>query len=127
MLTNVLNIAGSAMSAQTVRLNTVASNIANATSVSSNVNTTYRARRPIFAADSEGVKVKAIVEDQSNLKMQYEPNHPFANQDGYVYYPNVNIVEEMADMIAASRAFQTNTEVFNTAKQIILQSLNLGK
>jgi len=126
-LTNVFKIASSGMSAQNIRLNTIASNISNAESVSSSINSTYRARHPVFAATLNGVKVKAIVEDQSELKMRYEPNHPKADQNGYVYYPNVNIVAEMADMIAASRSYQTNTEVFNNAKQMVLQSLNLGK
>jgi len=126
-LTNVFKIASSGMSAQNIRLNTIASNIANANSVSSSINTTYRARHPVFAANENGVKIKAIVEDQSNLQMRYEPNHPAADANGYVYYPNVNIVSEMADMIAASRSYQTNTEVFNSAKQMVLQSLNLGK
>lgn len=117
------------MSAQNTRLNTVASNIANAETVSSSIDQTYRARHPVFATTfqdaqagtsqslfedqgeaGQGVQVKGIVEDQSTLEARYEPNHPAANKDGYVYYPNVNVVEEMADMISASRAFQTNAE-----------------
>jgi len=126
-LTNVFNIAASGMNAQNIRLNTIASNVANSESVSSSLETTYKARRPIFASVLDGVKVSAIVEDQSNLKAKYEPNHPMANDAGYVFYPNVNIVEEMADMIAAKRSFQTNAEIFNTAKHMVLQSLTLGK
>ena len=144
-LASVFNIAGSGMSAQTTRLNTVASNIANAETVSSSIDQTYRARHPVFAttfqqaqngsqslfqdqdAAGQGVQVLGVVEDQSNLEARYEPNHPAANKDGYVYYPNVNVVEEMADMISASRAFQTNVEMMNTAKQMLQRVLTLGQ
>ena len=121
-LSSVFNIAGSGMSAQTTRLNTVASNIANADTVSSSIDQTYRARHPVFAtmfqgaqgssgdslfqnqdAAGQGVQVLGVVEDQSELQARYEPNHPSADVKGYVYYPNVNVVEEMADMIYASR------------------------
>ena len=145
-LSSVFNIAGSGMSAQTTRLNTVASNIANAETVSSSIDQTYRARHPVFATmlqgqqngdsgslfqdqDSagQGVQVTGVVEDQSNLEARYEPNHPAANKDGYVYYPNVNVVEEMADMISASRSFQTNAELMNTAKTMMQKVLTLGQ
>jgi flagellar basal-body rod protein FlgC len=145
-LSNVFNIAGTGMSAQSTRLNTISSNIANAETVSSSIDQTYRARHPVFAtmfqqvqeggsgslfADQEqagrGVQVLGIVEDQSELVARYEPNHPAANGDGYVYYPNVNVVEEMADMISASRSFQTNVEMMNTAKQMLQRVLTLGQ
>jgi flagellar basal-body rod protein FlgC len=145
-LSSLFNIAGSGMSAQNTRLNTVASNIANADTVSSSVDQTYHARHPVFATllnnaqggdagslfgDQDeagaGVQVAGIVEDQSELKARYEPNNPSANQDGYVYYPNVNVVEEMADMISASRAFQTNADIMNTAKQMMQKVLTLGQ
>jgi flagellar basal-body rod protein FlgC len=145
-LSNVFNIAGSGMSAQSTRLNTISSNIANAETVSSSVDQTYRARHPVFATvlqqasgkpnDSlfgdldqagAGVKVLGVVEDQSELQARYEPNHPAANGDGYVYYPNVNVVEEMADMISASRSFQTNAELMNTAKTMLQKVLTLGQ
>ncbi|MEN0107151.1 MAG: flagellar basal body rod protein FlgC [Pseudomonas sp.] len=148
-LSSVFNIAGTGMSAQTTRLNTISSNIANAETVSSSVDKTYRARHPVFAtmftdqqaqqsgdrgslfADQDnsgrGVQVAGVVEDQSSLMPRYEPNHPAADKDGYVYYPNVNVVEEMADMISASRAFQTNTEMMNTAKQMMTKVLTLGQ
>jgi flagellar basal-body rod protein FlgC len=148
-LSSVFNIAGTGMSAQTTRLNTISSNIANAETVSSSVDKTYRARHPVFAtmftdqqtqqngagtslfADQDnsgrGVQVMGVVEDQSSLTPRYEPNHPAADKDGYVYYPNVNVVEEMADMISASRAFQTNTEMMNTAKQMMTKVLTLGQ
>ena len=74
-----------------------------------------------------GVQVLGVVEDQSSLMPRYEPNHPAADADGYVYYPNVNVVEEMADMISASRAFQTNVEMMNTAKQMMQRVLTLGQ
>ena len=144
-LASVFNIAGSGMSAQTTRLNTVASNIANAESVSSSIDQTYRARHPVFAmfqgaqsggsdslfqnqdAAGQGVQVLGVVEDQSNLEARYEPNHPAADAKGYVYYPNVNVVEEMADMISASRSFQTNAEMMNTAKTMMQKVLTLGQ
>lgn len=147
-LSSVFNIAGSGMSAQSTRLNTISSNIANAETVSSSIDQTYRARHPVFAtvfqdsvngataqdslfADQDqagqGVQVLGIVEDQSDLQPRYEPNHPSANADGYVFYPNVNVVEEMADMISASRAFQTNVEMMNTAKQMMQRVLTLGQ
>lgn len=145
-LTGVFNIAASGMSAQTTRLNTISSNIANAESVSSSVDETYRARHPVFAtvfqqangtpdnslfADQNhagvGVQVAGIIEDQSELNARYEPNHPAADEKGYVYYPNVNVVEEMADMISASRSFQTNVDMMNTAKQMLQKVLTLGQ
>lgn len=145
-LSSVFNIAGTGMSAQSTRLNTISSNIANAETVSSSINQTYRARHPVFAtmfessmqgdrgslfADQDeagrGVQVLGIVEDQSSLMPRYEPNHPAADDKGYVYYPNVNVVEEMADMISASRAYQTNVEMMNTAKQMMQRVLTLGQ
>ncbi|WP_152221942.1 flagellar basal body rod protein FlgC [Pseudomonas sp. SCB32] len=145
-LASVFNIAGTGMSAQTTRLNTTASNIANAETVSSSVDQTYRARHPVFATmfgqaqggdqgslfgDTDkagsGVQVLGVIEDKSSLIPRYEPNHPAADKDGYVYYPNVNVVEEMADMISASRAFQTNAEMMNTAKQMMQKVLTLGQ
>lgn len=144
-LANVFNIAGSAMSAQTTRLNTTASNIANAETVSSSMDQTYRARHPVFATvmqgqqstggslfrdrgeAGQGVQVNGIIEDSSNPEARYEPNHPSADKDGYVYYPNVNVVEEMADMISASRSFQTNAEIMNTAKSMMQKVLTLGQ
>lgn len=144
-LSNVFQIAGSGMSAQSTRLNTISSNIANAETVSSSVDQTYRARHPVFATmlssqqaeggslfrtneeAGVGVEVTAIVEDQSALESRYEPNHPAADENGYVYYPNVNVVEEMADMISASRSFQTNAELMNTAKQMMQKVLTLGQ
>lgn len=142
-LSNVFNIAGSAMTAQTVRLNTTASNMANADSISSSEADTYRARKPVFAlkdvqADhlpdhlqtlvpGQGVDVQGIVESEAPLRMAYEPNHPMADEQGYIWYPNVNVVEEMADMISASRSFQINADIMNTAKQMLQRTLSLGQ
>ena len=143
-LFRIFDIAGSAMSAQSVRLNTTASNLANAESVSSSAETTYRARRPIFAAAladalqgegrssggdqaAVGVEVKGIVESQAPLQQEYNPAHPMADKDGFIYRSNVSQVEEMADMMSASRSYQTNVQVADSAKQMLLQTLRLGK
>lgn len=130
------------MSAQNARLNTTASNLANVDSVGSSADTTYRAKEAVFATtlnnvrrdpfsfDKDtafGVEVSEIVEDNSKLKMRYEPNHPKANEDGYIFMPNVDPVTEMANMISASRSYQTNTEIFQSAKMLIQKTLDLGK
>ncbi|GGK72566.1 flagellar basal body rod protein FlgC [Amphritea balenae] len=142
-LSNVFDIAGSAMSAQTVRLNTTASNMANAESVSSSEGETYRARKPVFelrpqddfqpgsqplgVQAGQGVNIADIVESDAPLRQEYNPDHPMADENGYVFYPNVNVVEEMADMISASRSFQINAEIMNTAKQMMQRALTLGQ
>ncbi|MBO1519967.1 flagellar basal body rod protein FlgC [Oceanisphaera pacifica] len=136
-LFKVFDISGSAMSAQSVRLNTTASNLANADSVSSSINETYRARKPVFAADLEhalsdrqesvGVKVEAIVESDKPLLKEFHPDHPMADAEGFIYKPNVNVVEEMTDMLSASRNYQTNVQVADAAKQMLQQTLRLGK
>ena len=147
-LNNIFAMSGSAMSAQTVRLNTVASNIANADSVASSADQTYRARKPVFeqmmtdalresgwnasedlvsGASGMGVRVAGIVESDAPLEPRYEPNSPMANEEGYVFYPNVNPVEEMADMMSASRSFQTNVEIMNSAKSMMQRMLTLGQ
>jgi flagellar basal-body rod protein FlgC len=135
-LFNVFDIAGSGMSAQSLRLNVTSSNLANAESVSSSVDTTYRARHPVFAAilnaraqdqSSVGVNVLGVVESQAPLRTAYEPDHPMADADGYIHMPNVNVVEEMANMISASRSYQSNVEVVNTSKQMLLRTLSLGQ
>lgn len=144
-LSNVFNISGSAMAAQTVRLNTTASNMANAESLSSSEAETYRARKPIFEVRAPetvypndqfnnfglsagaGVNVTEIVESNTPLRPVYNPSHPMADDKGYIYYPNVNVVEEMADMISASRSFQINAEIMNTAKQMLQRTLTLGQ
>jgi len=137
-LFRIFDIAGSGMSAQSLRLNATASNIANAESVSSSIDKTYRARHPIFATvmnefqfDEEGatggVQIQGIVESQAPLHQEYQPDHPMADEQGYVYFPNVSIVEEMANMIAASRSYQSNVEVMNASKQMLIHTLNLGQ
>lgn len=135
-LFNVFDTAGSALHAQTVRLNATSSNLANANSASSSTGETYRARHPVFApilaeysddGNSVGVRVLGIVESQAPLRSEYQPEHPLANEEGYIYMPNVNVVEEMANMISASRAYQTNVEVMNTAKQMMLRTLAMGQ
>ena len=138
-LYNIFNIAGSGMSAQSVRLNTTASNIANADSVSSSIDQTYKARHPIFEAelakatngqqqtDGVSVKVAGIVESDKPLMKEYSPDHPLADADGYIYKPNVNVVEEMADMISASRSYQMNVQIADTTKSMLQQTLRLGK
>lgn len=146
-LNNVFDIAGSGMNAQSIRLNTTASNIANAESASSSVDETYRARKPWFAVMQKefmdvdernhfkkitgetglGVQVRGIVEKDAPLKQRFQPDHPMANEDGYVYYPNVNIVEEMTDMMSSSRSYQMNVEMLKTAKQMMQRTLTLGQ
>jgi flagellar basal-body rod protein FlgC len=135
-LFNVFTIAGSGMSAETLRLNTTASNLANANTVSSSIDQTYRSRQPVFATmldeagrqsnAAAGVEVLGIVESEEPLKMQYQPDHPMADEKGYIYMPNVNVVEEMANMISASRSYQNSVEVANTAKQLAMRVLQLG-
>ena len=133
----IFDIAGSGMSAQSVRLNSTASNLANAESVGSDPSQVYKARHPIFEAVRAGlsaknapqgaaVKVKSIVENPAAPAARYEPGNPLADSNGYVYAPNVNVVEEMVDMISASRSYQNNVEVMNTAKEMMLATLRLG-
>jgi flagellar basal-body rod protein FlgC len=136
-LFNIFEVSGSAMSAQSVRLNTTASNLANADSVSSSLEQTYRSREPVFAAvmkglqganaQSAGVRVAGIVESDAPLETRYEPNNPMANEEGYVFLPNVNVVDQMANMISASRSYQNNVEVLNTSKQLLLATIRLGQ
>lgn len=125
------------MSAQSMRLNTTASNIANADSVSSSVDETYRARHPVFAAamqkaaagqeSSVGVQVLGIVESDKPLNVEYSPEHPMADKDGFIYKPNVNVIEEMTNMISASRSYQTNVQLAESAKNMLNKTLTLGQ
>lgn len=133
-LFSIFDVAGSAMSAQTVRLNTTASNLANAESASTTEEGVYRARRPVFAEFQDvldrsvaGVQVAGIAEDTTPAQRKYLPDHPLADGEGYVYTANINVVEEMADMISASRSYQNNVEVVNTSKQLLLNLLRLGQ
>jgi flagellar basal-body rod protein FlgC len=132
----IFDIAGSGMNAQNLRLNLVASNISNANSVSSSLDQVYKARQPIFATEMQnamnkntanGVNVLGIVESQAPPVMEYAPNHPLADATGYIYKPNVNSIEEMANMMSASRSYQNNIDVLNTAKTMLLDTLKLGQ
>jgi flagellar basal-body rod protein FlgC len=138
---NTFDIAGSGMAAQSVRLNTVASNLANADSVAGNADAVYKARHPVFEAVKQAmagsqagganggaaVQVRGIVESDAAPVARYEPGNPLANAEGYVYAPNVNVVEEMVDMISASRSYQNNVEVMDTAKTMMMATLRLGQ
>ena len=130
---NVFNIAGSALTAQGMRLNAVASNLANADSIAGPDGKPYRAKQVVFEATPVGgqaaqvVLVKQVVEDASPGRMIYDPRNPAANESGYVTLPNVSVVDEMVNMISASRSYQTNAEVMNTAKQMLLKTLTLGQ
>ena len=137
----IFDIAGSGLSAQSVRLNTVASNLANADSVSGDPSTVYKARHPVFQAiqaqmqgassmenqSEASVRVSKIVESQAAPQLRYDPGNPLANAQGNVFAPNVNVIEEMTDMISASRAYQDNVEVMNTSKDLMLATLKLGQ
>lgn len=143
-LFNVMKIASTGMGAESTRLNTTASNIANANTVSSSADETYRARYPVFATEmqkalgaqpgtgtgsevGQGVKVLGIVESNKPLQIEYAPGNPLADENGYIYKPNVNIVEEMADMMSASKAYETNVQIADTTKRILRHVLQLGK
>lgn len=134
----LFDIAGSALSAGSVRLNTVSSNLANAETVSGTPEGAYRARAPVFASvlagqlgagsqESAGVRVLGIVESAAAPRMEYRPDHPEADQDGYIYHSNVNVMEQLADLISASRSYQTNVDVMSTARQLLLKTLELGR
>jgi flagellar basal-body rod protein FlgC len=136
-LLNAFKLSGGAMQAQTLRLNTVASNIANVDTAASNPEEAYKARRVLFEAVLQGnragqaglatdVRVAGVVQDQAPARAVFDPKHPLANEQGYVYMPNVNAVQEMVDMLSASRSYQTNAEVMNTAKSLMLKTLNMG-
>jgi flagellar basal-body rod protein FlgC len=129
---DISNIAGSAMTAQSVRLNTIASNLANANAVAGSEAEAYRARKPVFAAMVEGqagggVQVLDVVQSSEPLRRVHEPDNPKADADGMVYYANVNEVAEMADMMAASRAFETNVEVMGRIKSMQQSLIRMGE
>ncbi|MGH8597623.1 MAG: flagellar basal body rod protein FlgC [Gammaproteobacteria bacterium] len=143
-LFSVMNIAGTALAAQTVRLNVTASNMANADSAASSIASTYRARHPVFMPQfaqfneglefddlddraNVGVEVAGVIESDAALRREYQPGHPLADADGYIFLPNVNVVEEMANMISASRSYQTNVEIMEASKQMLARTLALGQ
>ncbi len=146
---NIFKIASSGMRAQRIRMNVISSNLANAYTTRTPEGGPYRRKDVVFAPspldsnmspfeqifrsiinngkEVEGVKVVDIVEDRSPFKMVYDPGHPDANKDGYVAYPNVNVVEEMINLISASRSFEANVTAFNSAKDVILKTLDIGR
>ncbi|MDP1645171.1 MAG: flagellar basal body rod protein FlgC [Thiobacillus sp.] len=132
-LFDIFSVAGSAMNAQSQRLNAVASNLANADSAVSANGEAYKAKQVVFAATpvgengATGVNVAAVIDDPSPMKMLYDPKNPLADDKGYVTMPNVNVVEEMVNMISASRSYQSNVEMMNTTKTLLLKTLSLGQ
>ncbi len=132
-LFRVFDVAGSALTAQSHRLNTTASNLANADSVTSSTGQPYRARHVVFTTApvgteaAAGVRVAGVVEDTSPLRQVHDPQNPAADANGYVSLPNVNVVEEMVNMISASRSYQTNAEMMNTAKALLMKTLSIGQ
>lgn len=135
-LFNIFDVAGSGMSAQSLRLNVVASNLANADNLAGSEAQAYHAREPVFAtlyagargeaASANGVKVLSVQQSGAPIQARYMPGNPLANDKGYVYGSNVNAIEEMVNMISASRSYQNNVEVMNTSKQMLLKTLTLG-
>ncbi|MGC1549924.1 MAG: flagellar basal body rod protein FlgC [Rhodanobacter sp.] len=140
-LFKIFDTAGSGMAAQSLRLNTVASNLANADSVSSSADSAYRAKELLFAptqtaepgslsqdanAGTNGVQMLGVTESQQPVETRYEPGNPMADGDGYVYGSNVNPIDELVNMISASRSYQNNVEVMNTAKQLMIKTIGLG-
>lgn len=138
-LFNIFDIAGSGLSAQNTRLNTVASNLANAEAIASTPEGAYRSKQPVFAtmyqdqindvnnSASASVRTVGVVESLAENVAQYQPGNPMANEDGYIYLSNVNVIEEMTNMMSASSSYQSNIEVLNTSKELLLQTLRLGR
>ncbi len=137
-LFKIFDVAGSGMAAQSLRLNTVASNIANADSVACSPEAAYRAKEPLFATvqrdlaakeqeGAQGVQVLGVTESQAAVESRYEPGNPLADGDGYVYASNVNPVDELVNMISASRSYQNNVEVMNSTRQLMQKTLDMGK
>ncbi|MBK6636267.1 MAG: flagellar basal body rod protein FlgC [Rhodocyclaceae bacterium] len=133
-LFNIFSIAGSALTAQSARLNAVSSNLANADSVVGADGQPYRAKQVVFNATPMGasshgfgVRVSQVVDSAAPMRLVHDPANPAANEDGYVAMPNVNVVEEMVNMISASRSYQNNAEVMNTAKSLLQKTLAIGQ
>ncbi|MDP5054705.1 MAG: flagellar basal body rod protein FlgC [Congregibacter sp.] len=138
-LFNAISVAATSLDAQSARLNTISSNLANANAVSSSAQETYRAQYPVFEVmfneltsgngmDSvAGVRVSGITQSDLPAIKEYVPTHPMADEEGFIYRPAINSVEEMTNMMAASRSYQDNIEAMNTAKQLILRTLTLGR
>lgn len=138
-LDRIFNIAGSAMNAQTTRMNTTASNLANASTVTGKENEAFRAKRTVFKTILEqqqkpheqgfagGVRIEMITDDPSPIKKMSEPGNPMADKDGYVYLANVNEMTEMVEMMAAARSYQNNVEVVNTTRQMLMRTIDIIK
>ena len=134
-LFSVFDISGSALSAQSIRLNTISSNLANLDTVGSTPEEAYRARHPVFAAvfdkaigeSSVGVRVEGVIESQTPPQKEHMPNHPKADADGFIYSADISAIDEMANMLSASRSYQSSIEAMNTTKQMLQQTLNIGK
>jgi flagellar basal-body rod protein FlgC len=131
-LFNIFSISGGALTAQSQRLNTTASNLANADSTTGPDGTPYRAKQVVFSTvpidgAASGVRVASVIEDQSPMRRLFDPKHAAADKDGYVTMPNVNVVDEMVNMMSASRSYQNNVEVMNTAKTLLAKTLTLGQ
>lgn len=130
---SIFQISGSAIGAQSQRLNAVASNLANAETVAGDDGQAYKAKQVVFqtaVVDSQGqlgVRVAEVIDSQAPNRQQYQPDHPKADGQGYVTYSNVNPVEEMVNMISATRSYQNNVEVMNTAKTLLLKTLQMGQ
>ena len=139
MLKNIFAIAGTALTAQTIRMNTTASNLANAGSVSPTEAEAFRAKRPVFRALVDqadlnagfytlgGVKVKEVVDSTEPVRKVHDPGNPEANDEGFIFLSNVNEVSDMVEMVAASRSFQNNVEVGSTARQLMMRTLDITK
>jgi len=135
-LFKVFDVAGSAMNAQSVRMNVTASNLANAGSTSGDAAKVYRARHPVFSTFGDalaeqtgvsGVRLEGVIESNAPLQQRYQPDHPDADADGNVYVSNVRSIDEMVNMMSASRSYQNNVEMINTTKDLLLQTLSLGR
>jgi flagellar basal-body rod protein FlgC len=133
-LFNVFDTAGTAMNAQSVRLNTTASNLSNAETVSGSEAAAYRSRHPVFETIQNeldqaqaGVNVSAIVESTDPIQKQYQPGHPMADEKGYIYRSNVNVIDAMTEMLSASKSYQFDVQMLDTAKTLLLKTLQLGQ
>ena len=138
-LDDIMSVAGAALEANTVRMNLAVSNIANAEVMAGNEDDAFKAKRAVFRTILEdevdkrrgevsgGVRVQEVIEDTTSHTVSFDPNHPDANEEGYVYLSNVNAMNELVEMTAAARSFETNVEALNTAKQLMLRTVELLK
>ncbi|MDC0214520.1 flagellar basal body rod protein FlgC [Gammaproteobacteria bacterium] len=138
-LDDIMSVAGAALEANTVRMNLAVSNIANAEVLAGNENDAFKAKRAVFRTILEnevdkkrgevsgGVRIQEVIEDTTSHTVSFDPNHPDANEEGYVYLSNVNAMNELVEMTAAARSFETNVEALNTAKQLMLRTVELLK